>query len=224
MAACINGMVLHGGFRPFGSTFLVFADYLRPALRLSALMRIPAIYVLTHDSIAVGEDGPTHEPIEHIESLRAIPNLQVLRPYDDADTARAWRQALERLDGPTALILSRQNLPQLDPAAFTSEDATVEIVATGSEVSVALGAAEILRAEDVPTRVVPVLDRSDYAPTPDVTTVSVEAGATSGWNGVVDLAIGIDTFGDSGKGDEVMAHHGFTPEKVADRIRECLAD
>lgn len=224
MAACINGMVLHGGFRPFGSTFLVFADYLRPALRLSALMRIPAIYVLTHDSIAVGEDGPTHEPIEHIESLRTIPNLQVLRPYDDADTARAWRQALERLDGPTALILSRQNLPQLDPAAFTSEDATVEIVATGSEVSVALGAAEILRAEDVPTRVVPVLDRSDYAPTPDVTTVSVEAGATSGWNGVVDLAIGIDTFGDSGKGDEVMAHHGFTPEKVADRIRECLAD
>lgn len=222
MAACINGMVLHGGFRPFGSTFLVFADYLRPALRLSALMHIPAIYVLTHDSIAVGEDGPTHEPVEHIESLRAIPNLQVLRPYDDADTARAWRLALERLDGPTALILTRQNVPQLDPAGFASEEAAVEIVATGSEVSVAQGAAELLRAEDVATRVVPVLDRSEYTPSSGVTTVSVEAGATSGWQGIVDLAIGIDTFGDSGKGDEVMAHHGFTAEKVAARIREFL--
>ena len=222
MAACINGMVLHGGFRPFGSTFLVFADYLRPALRLSALMHIPAIYVLTHDSIAVGEDGPTHEPVEHIESLRAIPNLQVLRPYDDADTARAWRLALERLDGPTALILTRQNVPQLDPAGFASEEAAVEIVATGSEVSVAQGAAELLRAEDVTTRVVPVLDRSEYTPSSGVTTVSVEAGATSGWQGIVDLAIGIDTFGDSGKGDEVMAHHGFTAEKVAARIREFL--
>jgi transketolase len=223
MAACVNGMVLHGGFRPFGSTFLVFTDYLRPALRLSALMHIPAIYVLTHDSIAVGEDGPTHEPVEHVEALRAIPNLRVLRPYDDADTARAWRLALERLDGPTALILTRQNLPQLDPSAFASDDAQVEIVATGSEVSVALGAAELLRAQHVSTRVVPVLDRSEYTPAPDETTVSVEAGATSGWHGLVDLAIGIDTFGDSGKGDEVMAHHGFTAEKVATRIREFLA-
>jgi transketolase len=223
MAACVNGMVLHGGFRPFGSTFLVFADYLRPALRLSALMKIPAIYVLTHDSIAVGEDGPTHEPIEHVESLRAIPNLQVLRPYDDTDTARAWRMALERLDGPTALILTRQNLPQLDAGAFASDDATVEIVATGSEVSTALGAAEILRGEGTPTRVVPVLDRSEYTPTPGVTTVSVEAGATSGWHGVVDLPLGIDHFGDSGKGDEVMAHHGFSADKVAARIREFLA-
>jgi transketolase len=222
MAACVNGMVLHGGFRPFGSTFLVFTDYLRPALRLSALMHIPAIYVLTHDSIAVGEDGPTHEPVEHVEALRAIPNLRVLRPYDDADTARAWRLALERLDGPTALILTRQNLPQLDRSAFASDDAQVEIVATGSEVPVALGAAELLRAQHVPTRVVPVLDRSEYTPSPDETTVSVEAGATSGWHGVVDLAIGIDTFGDSGKGDEVMAHHGFTAEKVAARIREFL--
>jgi transketolase len=223
MAACVNGMVLHGGFRPFGSTFLVFADYLRPALRLSALMKIPAIYVLTHDSIAVGEDGPTHEPVEHVESLRAIPNLQVLRPYDDADTARAWRMALERLDGPTALVLTRQNLPQLDRSAFDSADAKVEIVATGSEVSTALGAAELLRSEGVPTRVVPVLDRGEYTPTEGATTVSVEAGSTLGWNGVVDLAIGIDHFGDSGKGDEVMAHHGFTAEKVAARIREFLA-
>jgi len=132
--------------------------------------------------------------------------------------------ALERLDGPTALILTRQNVPQLDLSAFGSTDAQLEIVATGSEVSTALGAAEILREEGVPTRVVPVLDRSEYTPTPDVTTVSVEAGATSGWHGNVDLAIGIDTFGDSGKGDEVMAHHGFTAEKVATRIREFLAN
>ena len=186
-------------------------------------MKIPAIYVLTHDSIAVGEDGPTHEPVEHVESLRAIPNLQVLRPYDDADTARAWRMALERLDGPTALVLTRQNLPQLDRSAFDSDDAKVEIVATGSEVSTALGAAELLRSEGVPTRVVPVLDRGEYTPTEGATTVSVEAGSTLGWNGVVDLAIGIDHFGDSGKGDEVMAHHGFTAEKVAARIREFLA-
>ena len=223
MAAALNGLVLHGGLRPFGSTFLVFADYLRPALRLSALMGIPAIYVLTHDSIAVGEDGPTHEPVEHVESLRVIPGLTVLRPYDDADTARAWQIALERLDGPTALILTRQNLPQLDPAEFASDDATVEIVATGSEVSTALGAAKILREGGVATRVVPVLDRSDYTPSEGITTVSVETGVTDGWKALVDLAIGIDTFGDSGKGDEVMAHHGFTPEKVAERIQEFLS-
>lgn len=113
MAAILNGMSLHGGYRVFGSTFLVFADYLRPALRLSALMRQPVVYVFTHDSIAVGEDGPTHQPIAHIESLRVIPGLQVLRPSDDAETAEAWRLALERTDGPTALILSRQSVPQL---------------------------------------------------------------------------------------------------------------
>ncbi|MFL6090390.1 MAG: transketolase [Aeromicrobium sp.] len=223
MAGIVNGMFLHGGFRPFGSTFLVFSDYLRPALRLAALMKIPVIHVLTHDSIAVGEDGPTHEPVEHVESLRLIPNLQVLRPADDAETVQAWRMALERTDGPTALILTRQNLPQLDPSTFDSADAKLEIVATGSEVSTALGAAEILRAEGVSTRVVSVLDRRDYEPSDGVTTVSVEAGATGGWHGTVDLAIGIDHFGDSGKGDEVMAHHGFTPEKVAERIREFLA-
>jgi len=223
MTAALNGLSLHGGLRPFGSTFLVFADYLRPALRLAALMHQPIVLVLTHDSIAVGEDGPTHEPVEQIESLRVIPGLQVLRPADDAQTAEAWKRALERTDGPTALIFSRQSLPQLDPASFAADDATVEIVATGSEVSLALAAAEILRTEGTSTRVVSVLDRSEYRPSSGVTTVSVEAGVTDGWRALVDLPIGIDHFGDSGKGDEVMAHHGFTPEKVAGRIREFLA-
>jgi transketolase len=155
--------------------------------------------------------------------LRVIPGLQVLRPADDAQTAEAWKRALERTDGPTALIFSRQSLPQLDPASFAADDATVEIVATGSEVSLALAAAEILRAEGTSTRVVSVLDRSEYRPSGGVTTVSVEAGVTDGWRALVDLPIGIDHFGDSGKGDEVMAHHGFTPEKVAGRISEFLA-
>lgn len=224
MTAALNGMILHGGLRVFGSTFLVFADYLRPALRLAALMRQPIVLVLTHDSIAVGEDGPTHEPIEQIESLRIIPGLQVLRPADDAQTAEAWKRALERTDGPTALILSRQGLPQLDPATFASaQPATVEIVATGSEVSLAVAAAELLRADGIATQVISVLDRSEYRPTAGLTTVSIEAGVTDGWRAVVDLPIGINHFGDSGKGEEVMAHHGFTPDKVADRIREFVA-
>lgn len=226
MAAILNGMSLHGGFRVFGSTFLVFADYLRPALRLSALMRQPVIYVLTHDSIAVGEDGPTHQPVEHIEALRVIPGLQVLRPADDAETVEAWRLALERTDGPTALILTRQSVPQLDRATFAGGDAvSIEIVATGSEVSLAVDVAERLRAEGMGVRVVSVLDRAHYEPpSAEVIVFSLEAGSTAGWNGIVDLAIGIDEFGDSGPGAQVMAQHGFTAEAVASRIRDYLAD
>jgi transketolase len=223
MAAILNGMSLHGGFRVFGSTFLVFSDYLRPALRLAALMRQPVIQVLTHDSIAVGEDGPTHQPVEHIESLRVIPGLQVLRPADDAETAQAWRMALERTDGPTALILSRQSVPQLNTADFDGDEpVSVEIVATGSEASLAAEVADRLRAEGHGVRLVSVLDRSLYRPNPSTTTVSLEAGSTAGWTGIVDLAIGIDKFGDSGPGGEVMAHHGFTVDEVATRIREHL--
>jgi transketolase len=223
MAAVLNGMSLHGGYRVFGSTFLVFADYLRPALRLSALMGQPVVYVFTHDSIAVGEDGPTHQPIAHIESLRVIPGLQVLRPADDAETAEAWRSALGRTDGPTALILSRQSVPQLRGEGFGVEGpVSVEIVATGSEVALAAGAAEALRAEGYGVRVVSAVDRSRYTPVPSATTVSIEAGSTSGWAGVVDLAIGIDDFGASGPGGEVMAHHGFTVPDVVARVREHL--
>lgn len=225
MATIMNGISLHGGFRAFGATFLVFADYLRPALRLSALMGQPVIHVLTHDSIAVGEDGPTHQPIEHVESLRLIPGLQVLRPADDAETAEAWRRALERTDGPTALILSRQSLPQLDPTSFDDPAtvATVEILATGSEVSLAAAAAERLRSDGIAVRVRSVLDRTHAEPDPSVLTVSLEAGSTSGWTGHVDLALGIDRFGDSGPGAKVMAYRGFTAETVASRIRELVS-
>ena len=221
MAAIMNGISLHGGFRVFGSTFLVFADYLRPALRLSALMRQPVIYVLTHDSIAVGEDGPTHQPVEHAESLRIIPGLQVLRPADDAETAQAWQLALERTGGPTALILSRQSLPQLDELD-ADRPVSVEIVATGSEASLAAEVAEVLRGEGHGVRVVSALDRSRYRPDRSVPTVSLEAGTTAGWTGLVDLAIGIEEFGDSGPGSEVMAHHGFTADRVAARVRDHL--
>ncbi|MFD4354693.1 transketolase [Nocardia sp. NPDC058518] len=249
MAAVLNGMSLHGGFRVFGSTFLVFADYLRPALRLSALMGQPVIYVLTHDSIAVGEDGPTHQPVEHVESLRVIPGVQVLRPANDVETALAWELALTRVDGPTALILSRQSLPQLDangarttgdegaaarptPAAralgatarepSSATARVIEIVATGSEVALAAAAADQLRAEGCDVRVVSALDRSRFTADSSAHTVSIEAGSTAGWAGLVDLAIGIDEFGHSGPGGEVMAHHGFTVGVVLDRIREYL--
>ena len=222
MAAILNGMSLHGGFRVFGSTFLVFSDYLRPALRLSALMGQPVVYVLTHDSVAVGEDGPTHQPVEHVESLRLIPGLQVLRPADDAETAEAWRLALERTDGPTALVLTRQGLPQRG-AESAAGPATLEIVATGSEVSLADEVATVLRKDGYGVRVVSAFDRSHYTPSSTATTISIEAGRTSGWEGLVDLAIGLDAFGDSGKGDEVMAHHGFTADAVLARIRTHLS-
>jgi len=182
------------------------------------------IHILTHDSIAVGEDGPTHQPVEHVESLRVIPGLQVLRPADDFETAEAWRMALERTDGPTALILSRQGLPQLDRGSFADDvPVAIEIVATGSEVSLASEVAERLRGEDYGVRVISPMDRTRYTPDASVTSVSLEAGCTAGWHGVVDLAIGIDEFGDSGKGDQVMAHHGFTVDAVAGKIREYLA-
>ena len=222
MAAIMNGISLHGGFRVYGSTFLVFADYLRPALRLAALMRQPVVHVLTHDSIAVGEDGPTHQPVEQIESLRVIPGLQVLRPADDAQTAEAWRLALDRTDGPTALILSRQALPQLASGPVGDGPATIEIVATGSEASLAAAVSNRLTAAGHLVRTVSVLDRSRYTPDPQATTVSIEAGSTAGWDGLVDLAIGIDEFGTCGPGNEVLAHHGFTIDSVLVRIHEYL--
>jgi|SRR4051812_15622546 transketolase len=222
MATIMNGISLHGGFRVFGSTFLVFADYLRPALRLSALMGQPVIYIFTHDSIAVGEDGPTHQPVAHIESLRIIPGLQVLRPANDAETAEAWRLALERTDGPTALLLSRQKVPQLKTHFDLDDPVSIEIVATGSEVSLAATVADALRADGYGVRVVSPLDRSRYTPDPSATTVSIEAGTTGGWAGLVDLTIGIDTFGHSGPGDEVMARCGFTTDAVLARVRAHL--
>ncbi|CAN5293115.1 transketolase [soil metagenome] len=231
MAAVLNGLSLHGGFRSYGSTFLVFSDYLRPALRLSALMCQPVVYVLTHDSVAVGEDGPTHQPIEHVESLRLIPGVRVLRPADDLETLAAWRSALERTDGPTVLVLSRQALPGQEsswppPRMRVLRDhpaASVELVATGSEVSTALEVADLLSANGAAVRVVSCSDRSDYEPSPDALTVSLEAGVTAGWRGLVDLAIGIDEFGRSGPGEEVLSALGLDPDTVAARVRDALA-
>ncbi|HEY3013908.1 MAG TPA: transketolase [Nocardioides sp.] len=239
MAAVLNGLALHGGFRPWGSTFLVFSDYLRPALRLAALMKQPVIYILTHDSVAVGEDGPTHQPVEHVESLRLIPGLQVLRPADEAETVGAWRSAIERTDGPTALILTRQSVPALDPAAVVREGAAVpdsepgsgplgptrpdvEIVATGSEVALAVDVAGRLAADGISVRTVSAMDRSSYRPDRSVPRVSIEAGVTSGWRGLVDLAIGVDGFGASGPGGAVLTHFGLTADAIGARITQLL--
>ena len=248
MAAALNGLAVHGGLRPFGSTFLVFSDYLRPALRLSALMGLPVIYVMTHDSVAVGEDGPTHQPVEQIESLRLVPGLAVLRPADAAETVDAWRSALRRTDGPTLLVLSRQTLTPLGDCASGTTDrfgarvigspvdsADIALLATGSEVEVAARAAEILTAEGIRARVVSVPWRERFeALDADVrdqlvgapVAIAVEAGVRAGWVGLtgsLDRVVGMDGFGASGPGAQVLAHFGFTPEGVAACARRALA-
>ena len=241
MAAVLNGLSLHGGFRTYGSTFLVFSDYLRPALRLSALMGQPVIHLLTHDSVAVGEDGPTHQPVEHIESLRMIPGLTVLRPADDTETAAAWRQALATTDRPTVLVLSRQSVPSVPmgsvrPDFLAAEGGRVvrdvvapdvDVLATGSEVGLALAAAELLEAEHVRARVISVPWRERHvATTPAATrapiTVSIEAGVTNGWADLATVRIGVDGFGASGKASDVLAQLGLTPAAVAARVADAV--
>ncbi|MBC7633820.1 transketolase [Aeromicrobium sp.] len=238
MAAVLNGLSLHGGFRPYGSTFLVFSDYLRPALRLSALMRQPVVYILTHDSVAVGEDGPTHQPVEHIESLRLIPGVRVFRPADDHETIAAWRAALRHTSGPSVLILSRQTLPSLESADGTepdfltstgarvvrqAEQPDIDIIATGSEVHLAVEAAVALHARGLVTRVISAPWRERFAENSGVfgrapVVMSVEAGTTLGWQGLTGTnAIGIDEFGASGPGDEVLAHFGMSADNIVRR-------
>ena len=249
MGAILNGLAVHGGFRPFGSTFLVFSDYLRPALRLSALMGLPVTYVFTHDSVAVGEDGPTHQPVEHVESLRLIPNLAVLRPADAAETVAAWHTALTRTEGPTALILSRQALPELGECPVTLvtrhgarivgtpiDAPQVTILATGSEVTLACVAADELTACGIPTRVVSVPWRERLEALPpaerrrilgDVQlTVAVEAGSPAGWSaltGARRLVLGLSHFGASGPGARVLEHFGFTADAVVGLVVRELA-
>ena len=245
MAAILNGMSLHGGIRPFGGTFLVFADYMRPSIRLAALMEQPVIYVFTHDSIWVGEDGPTHQPVEHLASLRAVPGLAVVRPADLNETSAAWRVAVERREGPTALILTRQKLPVLEGTVDRASDGVargayvvhgedgspdVVLVATGSEVSLTCAAAEILSARGVAARVVsmPSWELFRAQPTryqeqilpPDVPRVAVEAGVALGWwewLGANGTVIGIDGYGASAPGAVVAERYGFTAEAVAER-------
>lgn len=247
MAAVMNGIALHGGLRPFGSTFLVFADYLRPALRLSALMKLPVVYVFTHDSVHVGEDGPTHQPIEQLESLRLIPGLTVLRPADAAETALAWELAAVNADGPTALVLSRQDLPVLGGAGLddirhygmrvvrpVTDTAQVILAASGSEVALALDAAELLSEHGISAIVISVMWReriaaalkADGTTLPDLPVVWIEAGVTTGWRALArpaDTVIGIDRFGESGSGPEVAAHLGLTAAAIFDAALRSIA-
>lgn len=256
MGAIVNGIVIDGLTRAYGGTFLVFADYMRPAARMAALMRIPSIFVWTHDSIGVGEDGPTHQPIEQVASLRAIPGLDVIRPADANETAAAWNHVLHRRHNPAALILSRQNLPVITTpqtardgvsrGAYVLTEATggdgaettpqVVLIATGSEVSVALEARDMLQDQGVPARVVsaPCLEwfaaqdpvyRSHVLPD-GVVRVSVEAGIAMGWHQIVGDAgrtISIEDYGASAPGTWLMEHHGFTPANVAAQARAALA-
>jgi len=244
MGAITNGLALHAGLRPFAATFLVFSDYMRPAIRLAALMKLPVTYVFTHDSVFVGEDGPTHQPIEHVEALRIIPGLKVLRPGDEEEAKAAWVEALETKDQPTALILTRQNLEHIkkyqglnnfnNGGYFVSDpkDADTIIFASGSEVNLAEKSAELLAEKGIKAVVMSVPERKkleQYAaehPLPKVKLkVAVEAGVTSGWYKLVGsdgLVIGLDRFGLSGKGQEVGEELGFKAEKIAAEIEAAL--
>ena len=252
MAAAMNGMALHGGVIPYGGTFLVFTDYCRPAIRLSALQRARVIYVMTHDSIGLGEDGPTHQPVEHLQSLRAMPGLEVYRPADAVETAECWALALAS-DGPSVLALTRQNLKPVRTGAggenlcargayrlkAAEGPRRAILIATGSEVEIALGVAERLEGQGIGAEVVsmPCTERFDAQPAdyredilPDVSNreilrVSIEAGATFGWErytGLHGLRIGIDRFGASAPHTDLYEHFGLTPDAIARRVIDTL--
>jgi transketolase len=247
MSAIMNGLALHGGFKPYGATFLMFSEYARNAIRMSALMRVPVIYVYTHDSIGLGEDGPTHQPVEQIASLRLIPNLQLWRPGDAVESAVAWKAAIERRDGPSALVFSRQNLPHAPRSAAQIEAIAKGgyvlrdcagtpqgiLIATGSEVALALQAAEQLAAAGYAVRVVSmpsceVFDAQDEAyreavlPASVTARVAVEAGVSRGWAYYVGRAgrvVGLDRFGESAPAGRLFAEFGFSAERVAQALQ-----
>ena len=249
MGAILNGMMLHGGFIAAGSTFLVFADYMRPPIRLAAIMGLPTVFVFSHDSIMVGEDGPTHQPIEQITTLRVIPQLHVLRPADGLEVAAAWTYSLTRRNGPTAILLTRQNLPRLTRSTSfaptdvlrggyvlrDAEHARATLVATGSEVALAAAAAELLAQDGLAVRVVSMpsiklfLDqersyRESVLP-PAVPTIAIELGRPEHWvmlTGRLDHVIGVERFGLSAPADELAEDFGFTPPTVADQVRAIL--
>jgi transketolase len=253
MTASLTGMARHGGVLPYGATFLTFSDYMRPAVRLAALSKARAIYVWTHDSIALGEDGPTHQPVEHLPSLRAIPNLIVLRPADATETTEAWKIAMQHTNGPVGLILTRQKLPVLDrsklaPAANVAKGAYILseadgssppliLLATGSEVSLALEAQQRLAKEGIRSRVVsmpswelfeaqPQSYRDSVLPPQVRARVSIEAASPFGWEryiGADGAAIGVTHFGASAPGGEVMKNYGFTADHVVETARQVLS-
>jgi transketolase len=250
MGAILNGMALHGGLRPFAGTFLVFSDYMRGAVRLSALMNLPVTYIWTHDSIGLGEDGPTHQPVEHIAALRAIPNLDVIRPADANEVAVAWKEVIRRKK-PAALLLSRQNLPVIDRSKFNSAAGVKRgayainnvakpdliILATGSELSLALAAAAKLEAQDIKARVIsasciewfkeePDSYREQLIPANVRARVSIEAGIAQGWREFVgDLGeiISLEHFGASASHTKLFEEFGFTVENVVAASLRTLA-
>lgn len=253
MGSIVNGMAYHGGLRPYGATFLIFSDYMRPPLRLSALSNLPSIWVYTHDSVGLGEDGPTHQPIEQLAALRAIPNMTVIRPADANETAHAWRMALLHKDGPTALILTRQNLPTLDRSVYADASNLEKgayvladlgqgkpqliLMASGSEVGLIVEAGAKLAAEGIGVRLVSVPSwelfeaqdqgyRESVLPPAVRKRLAVEAGVRQGWDHFVGESGGvlsIEHYGASAPGKVVFEHFGFTPENVAAKARELLA-
>jgi transketolase len=240
MGAALVGMALHGGVIPVGGTFFVFADYMRPSIRLAALSRARCVFVFSHDSVGVGEDGPTHQPVEHLASLRSIPGLQVIRPADPNETAAAWAAAVTH-DGPTAIILSRQNVPSLTDGSAVLPGAAIihavskpqaTLVATGSEVGVARDAALLLEKEGVHVNVVSMpswerfnnlsaTEKNGILPN-NLPRISVEAGSTFGWQQFATSCVGIDRFGASAPGGTVMKELGITPEHVADVAKAAI--
>jgi len=248
MSAILNGLALHGGFIPYGGTFLTFSDYSRNALRMAALMKIRSIFVFTHDSIGLGEDGPTHQSVEHAAALRLIPGMDVWRPCDSVESAAAWIAAIERAGGPTALLLTRQNVPPQKRDAHTiaaiarggyvlsdAQEPKAVIVATGSEVQLAIGAKQELAKEGIPVRVVSmpctsVFDRQppmykDVVLIPTLRKVAVEAGVSDYWRKYVGLegaVVGIDRYGESAPGGELFEYFGFTVEKVVKAVKGVL--
>ena len=251
MGGIMSGIALHKGLRPYGGTFFVFADYMRPAIRLASLMKLPVIYIFTHDSVAVGEDGPTHQPVEHLAGLRAIPGLTVIRPADATETIEAWRLSAQTTDSPVALILSRQKLPVIDRTIYSSADKLVNgayilsdsdgkpdiiLIATGSEVHITLKAGKILEEKGISVRVVSMpswelfentsQEYKDKVLLPDVNVrIAVEAGISMGWEryaGSSGVVIGINEFGASAPGNIVMEKFGFTSENIVQKAMELL--
>jgi len=249
MGAALNGMTLHGGLRPFGATFFIFSDYMRPPVRLAALMKIHPIYVWTHDSVGLGEDGPTHQPIEQLASLRAMPNMTIMRPADANETAVCWRLAMEHEGGPVGLALTRQKLPVMDAEATkgarnggyvlvreSKNPADIILIGTGSEVSLCVNAAKMLEQRGVATRVVsipcwqifdrqPQSYRDEVLPPRVSARLAVEAAATFGWLHYVGdrgAVIGIDHFGASAPAEVIFKEFGFTPERVTERALNLL--
>ncbi|MDA1056930.1 MAG: transketolase, partial [Proteobacteria bacterium] len=242
MNAIMNGMSLHGGLIPYAGTFLVFMDYGRNAVRMSALMGLKVIYVFSHDSVALGEDGPTHQPIEHLSTLRSTPNMHTWRPASFLETAIAWKSALKRNDGPTSIILSRQNLEPIESKTLKDvesggyflkkdDDAEINLIGTGSEVPACIKASEILLKEDIKTNVcsIPSIEAlesnlENYRSIFGANTINivVECGHPNSWYKHTDKVIGISSFGESAPGDILLEYFGFTPEKIAEKVKKLL--